>query len=74
MPPHGYIIIFGGSPILIYNLDVLKNAILFVPSGKGLREEEVVYLINLNLLRQLVSFLFFLVLSVGLSKYLGGID
>ena len=33
--------------ILIYNLDILKNGILFVLLGLGLK---AVYLINLNLL------------------------
>ena len=40
-----------GPIILIYNLDVLKNTILSVLSGEGLRKREVVYLIiDLNLL------------------------
>ena len=34
-----------GPIILIYNLDILKNATLSVLSGEGLRKREVVYLI-----------------------------
>ena len=51
MPPHGYIIIFSRSIILIYNLNVPKNTILSMLLGEELRKGEVVYLIiDLNLL------------------------
>ena len=40
-----------GPIILIYNLDILKNATLSILLGEGLREGEVIYLIDLNLLQ-----------------------
>jgi hypothetical protein len=43
-----------GPIILIYNLDVLKNATLSILLGEGLREGRLS-----NLLQQLVLFLFF---------------
>ena len=41
MPPHGYIIIFSSLIILIYNLDILKNAILSVLLGEGLKKKRL---------------------------------
>ena len=47
-----------GPIILICNLDILKNTTLSILSGEGPREGEVIYLIDPNLLQQLIPILF----------------
>ena len=50
MPLHGYIIVFVGPAILIYNLGVLENVTLSVLSRevKGGDLEEIVYIMDPN--------------------------